>query len=36
MIGEENVILNGNASMPLGTPPAPTVALANGGTLARD
>jgi hypothetical protein len=33
MIGEENVILNGNASMPLGTPIAPTVALANGGTL---
>ena len=33
MIGEENVILNGNASMPLGTPTAPTVALANGGTL---
>lgn len=25
MIGEENVILNGNASMPLGTPVAPTL-----------
>jgi hypothetical protein len=33
MIGEENVILNGNASMPLGPIPAPTVSLANGGTL---
>ena len=25
MIGEENIILNGNASMPLGTTPAPTI-----------
>jgi len=33
MIGEENVILNGNASMPLGTPATPTAVLANGGTL---
>lgn len=33
MIGEENIILNGNASMPLGTPAAPAVSLANGGTL---
>jgi hypothetical protein len=33
MIGEENVILNGNASMPLGTAPTPTTVLANGGTL---
>jgi hypothetical protein len=33
MIGEENVILNGNASMPLGTPVAPSVQVASGGTL---
>jgi hypothetical protein len=33
MIGEENVILNGNASMQLGTAPTPTTVLANGGTL---
>ena len=33
MIGEENVILNGNASMPLGTPVAPSVQVVNGGTL---
>lgn len=33
MIGEENVILNGNASMPLGTPAQPTATLANGGSL---
>ena len=25
MIGEENILLNGNASMPLGTPPAPVI-----------
>jgi hypothetical protein len=34
MIGEENVILNGNASMPLGTPSAPAVAVIAGGSLA--
>ena len=33
MIGEENIILNGNASMPLGTPVAPTVQVTTGGTL---
>ncbi len=36
MIGEENVILNGNASMPLGTAPAPTIAVgATAGTFAN-
>jgi len=33
MIGEENIILNGNASMPLGAPVAPAATLANGGSL---
>jgi hypothetical protein len=40
MIGEENIILNGNASMPLGAPVAPTLSVggttgtfANGTTL---
>jgi hypothetical protein len=33
MIGEENIILNGNASMPLGTPPAPTITMTAGGSL---
>ena len=33
MIGEEGVILNGNASMPLGTPAAPTVQVVTGGSL---
>jgi hypothetical protein len=33
MIGEENIILNGNASMGLGTPAAPTVQVTGGGTL---
>jgi hypothetical protein len=33
MIGEENIILNGNASMLLGAPAQPTATLANGGTL---
>jgi hypothetical protein len=33
MIGEENIILNGNASMPLGTAPQPTITLASGGSL---
>ena len=28
MIGEENIILNGNASMPFGAPPAPTLVAA--------
>jgi hypothetical protein len=32
MIAEERVILNGNASMALGTPVAPTVAVASGGS----
>jgi len=31
MIGEENLILNGNASMPLGTPATPTVTVGSGG-----
>ena len=34
MIGEENIILNGNASNPLGTPAAPTVQVTANGTLA--
>jgi hypothetical protein len=33
MIGEENILLNGNASMPLGTAPQPTITLATGGSL---
>jgi hypothetical protein len=32
MIGEENLLLNGNASMPLGVPTAPTVSVAAGGS----
>jgi hypothetical protein len=34
MIGEENIILNGNASMALGTPAAPTAQVTAGGSLA--
>src|SRR3954469_20320357 len=33
MIAEERIILNGNNSLALGTPTAPTIALASGGAL---
>jgi hypothetical protein len=33
MVGEENIILNGNSSMPLGTAPQPAITLAAGGSL---
>jgi hypothetical protein len=33
MIAEERVILNGNNSLALGTPTAPTIALASGGSM---
>ncbi len=32
MIGEESLLLNGNASMPLGAPSAPTVTVSAGGS----
>ena len=33
MIGEENIILNGNASLPFGAFTAPTLTLTSGGTI---
>ena len=33
MIGEENLLLNGNASLALGTPAAPVATLASGGAI---
>ena len=33
MIGEENLLLNGNASLALGTPAAPVATLATGGSI---